>query len=883
MAESVVNVLLQQLPQLIEGASFPSRVEAEVKSFQRELERINIFLENSDGKRNEHENVKALVMQIIEVSNYAEYVINTFIFKVQEHKKRNIAGQIIYSIPHAKMLHDVAKKIEALNKEINKIYDNIEKYGIERAEASVDAEAEKVLHRRRRHVEEDDVVGFLHDSDKLVNQLTHTTKNSKLDVISIIGMGGLGKTTLARKIYNNDRVKRHFHCRAWVYVSQNFNTKELLLEILKSQMPISDDHLTRKLEGMSDYQAKECLVEKLLEYLQGKRYLLVMDDIWKTEVWNEVKYAFPDNSNGSRILITSRIKEVALHSSLTPPYFLQFLNKDESYELFLKNVFRGGECPVELETLGRQIAEGCRGLPLSIVVLGGLLEAKEKTHRTWSKVIADVNWYLTECKDILALSYNHLPRRLKPCFLYFGAYPEDFKIYVRELIQLWVAEGFIQHTGRRTIEDVAEDYLEELIDRNLIQVATRRSDEGAKTCRIHDLLRDLCITKSAEEKFLYVPKDDSRSSWNTFKRLSIDSSNNILDQLTSSNTAGTGTSCARSFLFFGEDFRFNEIHWKWIHRNLKMLRVLHLEPRGNIIPEEIGKLIHLRYLMISLLDKKGYIPASIGNLTNIETLLIMGSGSRCLPDSIMKLPRLRNLCGTVNFSEHLDTTLWNLQALTTIRPSVQFGDLIVMGKLPNIRKLGLSDCDALDFLASLHHLSHLQRLKIIYRGKNNISSLPNTFPETITKISLSRVRFDDGGIKVLGKLPKLGILELDRCLSFSGLHVHARSFPELQVLKLYREEIVEWKQDKGAMPGLRKLVIEGCFKLTMLPSVVRSLTALQEVAVYFSNSELPNMFRELQMEVGFKLHVLTTQPLIKKYVEVGFKVNAVGTRNSHLI
>jgi hypothetical protein len=180
MADSVVNVLLQQLPQLIEGASFPSEVEDEVKSFQRELERINIFLENSDGKRNEHKNVKALVRQITEVAYEAEDVIDTFIVKVADQRKRNILGQIIYSIPHAKMLHDVRKKIEGLNKEINKIYDNIEKYGIERAETSVDATTKKALHRRRRYVEEDDVVGFLHDSDTLVKQLTHSTKNSNL-------------------------------------------------------------------------------------------------------------------------------------------------------------------------------------------------------------------------------------------------------------------------------------------------------------------------------------------------------------------------------------------------------------------------------------------------------------------------------------------------------------------------------------------------------------------------------------------------------------------------------------------------------------------------------------------------------------------------------
>ncbi|XP_059429175.1 putative late blight resistance protein homolog R1A-10 [Corylus avellana] len=252
-----------------------------------------------------------------------------------------------------------------------------------------------------------------------------------------------------------------------------------------------------------------------------------MDDVWSNEVWDEVRSAFPNDSNGSRILITSRNKVVALHASLTPPHLLSFLDKYESWELFKKNVFRGGICPPEFETLGRQIAEGCHGLPLSIVVLAGLLANKERSLHIWSKFVGHVSSFLITqaedtiiCEKILSLSYTDLPRYLKPCFLYFGMYPEDHEIPVRQLIHLWVAEGFIQHTGQRFPEDVAEMYLENLIDRSLIQVARRRVDGGVKACRIHDLLRELCISESAKGMFLEV-QSENRLDTNNSRRLSI--------------------------------------------------------------------------------------------------------------------------------------------------------------------------------------------------------------------------------------------------------------------------------------------------------------------------------------------------------------------------
>jgi Leucine-rich repeat (LRR) protein len=845
----------------------------EVNSILRELRLINIFLKNSEEKRNEI--VKELVWQIGDVAYEALDVIDTFIHDIAILETKHVLREEMTQRIHATMLHSVAKRMEDLNKEIHKIYNNIEKYGIESGEASADATTEAeyeqrredvvgfddhstTLHNRRRVVEEDDMVGFVDDKTTLVELLIEG--NPQLDVVSIIGMGGSGKTTLARKIYNSGVIKYHFNCRAWGCISQNFRTRELLLEILKSHMPKLDE-LTRK--KLFKYSSEDELKKKLFRCLQGRRYLVVIENIWRSEVWDEIRCAFPYDSNGSRILITSRNKEVALHASHTPPYLLPFLNKDESWELFRKKVFRGGTCPPELETPGRQIAEGCHGLPLSIVLLAGLLANKEKSFHIWSKFVGHVSSFLpceedtTICQKILSLSYTDLPHRLKPCFLYFGIYPEDFEIPVRRLIYLWVAEGFIQHTGHRFPEDVAEIYLEELIDRSLIQVATRRTDGGVKTCRIHALLRDLCISESAKEKFLEVSPDVNLLSANKSRRLSIQGT---VDPYISSNPSHP----SRSLLFLGQHtYDFDPNHWKWVLENFKLLRMLNF---GCVdlysIPTRIEDLIHLRYLSIES-DALKAIPASIGNLINLETLDFRGTFLNCLPKEIWKLGLLRNLymSGPVSLPNHLDpnvTALNNLRVLSTISLNLQTVCPIASGRIPNLTKLGIwfasdeNNSEVVDVLEHLDDLIHLQTLKIINCSER--PCLPISYPPAITKITLRHVRIKvRRDMKVLGKLLNLKILKLQSCLLSSKLYVFAGSFPRLQVLKLENLLIKRWKQRRGAMPCLKHLVIKRCIELIMLPWRLQSLTVLQNVEVLWSTSESALMLQRLQMNVGFKL------------------------------
>ncbi|KAH7513316.1 hypothetical protein FEM48_Zijuj12G0187200 [Ziziphus jujuba var. spinosa] len=346
---------------LIYEANLFLGVKEQVDLLQDDLGFMDSFLKDSEGKQNEHYTVKELISQIRDAAFQAEDVLSIYMAHIIKQRRRNLLQKLFHSFSHASMLHAVANETTRIKNKIDNIYANRSKFGIEAGSLShFDEEAEGLLEQRRRDVEEVDVVGFINDTTTLVDQLTDG-RSLRLEITSIIVMGGLGKTTLARKIYNNSCIKNHFDCCAWVNVSQQYKTRRLLLDMLRCFMSLSDDIYQK-----SDEELKHTLRDNL----KGRRYFVVMDDVWKPEVWDEIKAAFPDESNGSRLLITSREKAVATHAGPTPPYFLPFLDEEASWELFCKKVFRGEKCPSYLESLGRQLAESCKGLPLSIVVLG---------------------------------------------------------------------------------------------------------------------------------------------------------------------------------------------------------------------------------------------------------------------------------------------------------------------------------------------------------------------------------------------------------------------------------------------------------------------------------------------------------------------------------
>lgn len=851
MAESAITYVAQNLYDLlVQKAEFLKGVGGQVEWLRDELRRMQCFLKDADAKQEEDQRVHNWVTELRDAAYDAEDIVDTFLLKI-ESKRRQFGFIKRYALFPKELL-------EAFRARIADISRSRETYGIK----SVGGEGQTSISRERLHqlrrssprCVDKDVVGMKKDVAELVAELIK--KANQLRVISLVGMGGIGKTTLAKKGFNHKIVRGHFNCLAWFYVSQEFRPKDVLFGIIKEVIRPGREML----ETMDSMQEDE--LEKILyEYLQEKLYLVVLDDVWTTEAWDLLKRAFPDNDTGSKVMLTTRNKDVALYADRgRAPIEMRLLDEEESWQLFLKKAFFAGNddesCPEEFEDIGRKIVKRCDGLPLAIIVAGGLLFRKSLLSE-WERVLGNIDSHFAKGHGgvfgILALSYVDLPHYLKSCFLHLSFFPEDFVISTRQLFQLWIAEGLIpQHEER--LEIIAEDYLNELIDRNMIQVVKVSASKRVKQCRMHDVLRDYSIFKAKEEIFMET-RGNTKLPPSTKSRHQCVHSN--FDSYFNSKPS---IPRLRSLLLFRapDQMHLEFLYVDTICASFKLLRVLNLENMQiYYLGKQIGKLINLRYLG---LKNTGImmLPSSIQYLQSLQTLDISGYVPfKKVPNMIYKLKNLRHLYMNETWTGKLRIdTLENLQTLSCIH--IDNWSWKNLKNLVNLRKLTVvinQQSDLSRFFDSIAKLERLVSLKLIIsdtsppsltglsklhsvtklclEGRLRVVPHPDEFPPNISKLTLQGSYLAVNPMGVLKLLPKLSILRLRKdSYKIEQMTIYEGGFPLLKFLELEGLTDLECLtiQD-NAMPRLRQLRISSCRWLNKLPDGIMSATSLQELEI----------------------------------------------------
>ncbi|KAL8267888.1 hypothetical protein R6Q59_001686, partial [Mikania micrantha] len=472
---------------------------------------IQILYIGEHQNPHELEKFDDLTKSFIDVAEEAEYIVDLFLSAVHTRYKGNLSPASEEDIKPSLNLDDVRSSLQSVKMDFMSMgINNMELSSSQRPVRMLNQSAATVpgYSSGLKKIPDGMIIVGIDDDAKLIKDKLMEDRK-KLDVVSVVGMGGIGKTTLATKVFNDAYVKYHFHVRVWVTVSQTYDKRHVLTQILESIRGQLD------LGVASDSQLRELVHKQLM----GKRYLIVIDDIWHIETWDNLKLFFPHGNNGSRILLTSRLTEVAKHATSDGLiHHLRYLNIEKGWELLCKKVFHGNECPEWSIKPGMQIVENCKGLPLALAVIAGVLAKDSLSEKFWVEIAYRTGSYIVDDQngsilETLALSYNHLPLHLRECLLYLGGFPEDYEFKVQWLIWLWMAEGFIQQAGNQSLEDIAEAYLMDLIDRNLVNVEVRsNSNGGVKTCKVHDLVRELCLRKAKEEGFIVKTEPQTSSS-----------------------------------------------------------------------------------------------------------------------------------------------------------------------------------------------------------------------------------------------------------------------------------------------------------------------------------------------------------------------------------